>query len=54
MARVPRCGDCGRAMEYDDAAREYHCPECDEDTLDELTAPAEGFSTFEYDEEDRP
>lgn len=54
MARVPRCADCGRPMEYDDATRDYHCPECDDDTFDELTAPPEGFNVFEYDEEDRP
>lgn len=55
MARVPRCDRCGRPEEWDDAAREYHCPECDEgDLVDELTAPPEGFSTHEYDEEDRP
>lgn len=54
MARVERCPSCRRPMEYDDDERAYHCPECDADTLDELTAAPEGFSSFEYDEEDRP
>ncbi len=54
MARVPRCEECGRPMEWDDQRRQRHCPECDGDTLDELTAAPEGFDVHEYDEEDRP
>lgn len=54
MARVPRCDDCGRPMEWRDEDRAHHCPECDADALDELAAPPEGFTTHEYDEEDRP
>ena len=54
MARVPRCPECKRPMEFDDHERDWHCPECDADTLDELTADPEGFGRYDYDEEDRP
>lgn len=54
MARVPRCDDCRRPMEFDEASRQFECPECNGDVVDEMTAPPEGFGVHEYDEEDRP
>lgn len=54
MPRVPRCPECRRPMEWRDETREHVCPECDAEALDEITGVPEGFTTHEYDEEDRP
>lgn len=54
MARVPRCEECSRPMEWSDRERAHICPECTAAALDEMTEHREGFTTMEYDEEDRP
>ena len=52
--RPERCPECGLPKQYNDHARSWDCPECDDDTLDAMERGDGVPDDNEYDEEARP